>query len=236
MEDKRRIFNMRNKKYVEVIYNQKDKPLTSYPKKLAKYLFDRYELKEKSKFLELGCGRGDFINEFDNLGLDAHGVDLSDLVSNTYPKIKFKSIDLLKQDLPFPDNYFDVIYSKSFIEHFYYPEKIFEESYRVLKPNGILITLTPEWNFIYKSFYEDFTHRTPFTKISLRDIHLINNFKNVEVESFKQLPLLWKKSTFKFPLSILSEITRFFVPDYFRLKNKWVRFSKELMILSSARK
>ena len=56
---------------------------------------------------------------------------------------------------------FDVIYSKSVIEHFYYPEKILKEAYRVLKPGGIIITLTPDWEFIYKSFYEDFTHRTP---------------------------------------------------------------------------
>ncbi len=227
---------MRNKKYVEVIYNQKDRPFSSYPKKFTKYLFDRYDLKKDSKFLELGCGRGDFINEFSDLGLDAHGIDLSDLVSSTFPKIKFKCVDLLNDNLPYPDNYFDVIYSKSFIEHFYYPEKIFEESYRVLKPNGLIITLTPEWNFIYKSFYEDFTHRTPFTKISLKDIHLINNFKEIEVESFKQLPALWGDKIYKFPLFLLSELTRFFMPDYFRLKNKWIRFSKEIMILSSARK
>ena len=164
---------MRNKKYVEVIYNKKDRPFSSYPKKFTKYLFDRYDLKKNSKFLELGCGRGDFINEFSDLGLDVYGIDLSDLVSSTFPKVKFQCVDLLKENLPYPDNYFDVIYSKSFIEHFYYPEKIFEESYRVLKPNGLIITLTPEWNFIFKSFYEDYTHRTPFTKITKR--YSLNN-------------------------------------------------------------
>ncbi len=236
MEVKPKIFNMRNKKYVEVIYNEKDRPFTSYPKKFVRYIFDRYKFKEKSNLLELGCGRGDFINEFSNLGLDVHAIDLSDLITSKFPKIKFNCVDLLKENLPYPDNYFDVIYSKSFIEHFYYPEKVFEEAYRVLKPNGLIITLTPEWNFIYKSFYEDFTHRTPFTKMSLKDIHLINNFKEIKVESFKQLPVLWENKIYKFPLLLISELTRFLIPDYFRLKNKWIRFSKEIMILSTAKK
>ncbi len=227
---------MSNKKYTEIIYNEYDKPITNYPKKFSKYIFNRYNLKSNAKFLELGCGRGDFLNEFKNLGLDSYGIDISDLTSKKFPEIKFKSIDLLNQDLPFSDNYFDIVYSKSFIEHFYYPEKIFQEAHRVLKPNGILITLTPEWNYIYKSFYEDFTHRTPFTKTSIRDIQLISNFKEIKIESFKQLPILWNNIILKIPFSILSELTRFLIPDYFRLKNKWVRFSKEIMILSSAKK
>ena len=105
---------MRNKKYVEVIYNEKDRPFTSYPKKFVRYIFDRYKFKEKSNLLELGCGRGDFINEFSNLGLDVHAIDLSDLITSKFPKIKFNCVDLLKENLPYPDNYFDVIYSKSF--------------------------------------------------------------------------------------------------------------------------
>ena len=30
--------------------------------------------------------------------------------------------------MPYEDNFFDVIYSKSVIEHFYYPEKILKEA------------------------------------------------------------------------------------------------------------
>ena len=145
---------------------------------------------------------------------------------------------MLKNSLPYPDNSFDVIYSKSFVEHFYYPEKIFQEAYRVLKKGGRIITLTPEWKYYYKTFYEDYTHRTPFTKLSLKDIHLINKFENFEVESFRQLPFIWNmpiilKNVFIF----LSQLTRIFAPDVFREKNvKWIRWSKEIMLLSSAKK
>ena len=80
-------------------------------------------------------------------------------------------VDISKVPVPYSDNFFDIVFSKSFIEHFYYPEEIFKEAHRILKPSGILINLTPEWNYIYKSFYDDYTHRTPFTKKSLEEIH-----------------------------------------------------------------
>ena len=53
------------KDYLSVIYNKQKKPLTNYPAKFADYNIQRFNLKNKT-FLEIGCGRGDFINEFSN--------------------------------------------------------------------------------------------------------------------------------------------------------------------------
>ena len=58
----------------------------------------------------------------------------------------------------------------------------------------------------------------PFTKISLKDIHLITNFNNAELESFKRLPVLWKKNYYIYIVKLLSFLTRILIPDYFRLK------------------
>jgi hypothetical protein len=61
----------------------------------------------------------------------------------------------------------------------------------------------------------------------------MSGFKNVKVESFKQLPILWYNNFFiKNLFKFFSEMTRIFTPDYFRLKYKWIRFSKEIMLLS----
>tara|TARA_B110001450_G_C17667372_1_gene500225 strand:+ start:7722 stop:8393 length:672 start_codon:yes stop_codon:yes gene_type:complete len=220
-------------KYLEVVYNLGDKPYTDYPKKLAKYLTDRYQINPGQKFLELGCGRGDFLNEFTDLGLDTYAIDNNEHYKENLKTKNFFNIDMTKSKLPFEDNSFDVVYSKSFIEHFYYPENIFKEVLRILKPGGKFINLTPDWEIIYKGFYEDYTHRTPFTKVSLSDIYLINGFINPSVEKFKQLPILWKGN---FITSFLSEATRLIVPDYFNKKYKWVRFSKEIMLLGFAQK
>ena len=55
-----------NKNYINVIYNKKDRPFTNYPDKLSKYLFDFFRLSEKDKILDVGCGRGEFLNGFMN--------------------------------------------------------------------------------------------------------------------------------------------------------------------------
>lgn len=228
---------MTNNNYVSTIYNTIDKPFGEYPGKLIRYLIKTQKIKRGSKILEIGCGRGDFINEFIKSQMDGYGVDQSSECKNYFSNILFSKVDLLNENIPLKNNFFDVIFSKSLIEHFYYPEKIMNEAYRLLKPGGIIITLTPDWEFIYKSFYEDYTHRTPFTSVSLKDIHSICNFREIEVKKFKQLPLLWDKSKFYYyPLEILSFLTRILIPEKLRMRNKWIRFSKEIMLLSIAKK
>ena len=83
-----------------------------------------------------------------------------------------------------------------------------------------------------KVFYEDYSHRTQFTIESLNLIQNEQGFEKVRSESFRQLPILWN---FKFFI-IFSELTRLLLPDFLSSKIKWVRFSKEVMILSTASK
>lgn len=227
---------MKEKNYLETFYNVENRPFTNYPKKLIIYLIKRFKLEKNQKVLELGCGRGDFLNEFVNNGLEGYGVDLLDYCKKFFPNLNFKKVDMSNEKLPYEDNSFDIIFSKSIIEHFYYPDKIFKEAYRVLKPDGTIITLTPEWQYIYKSFFEDFTHRTPFTSVSLSNIQEMSGFKNIKVESFKQLPIIFENNFFSKIFSFFSFLTRVLVPEKLRMKNKWIRFSKEIMLLSVARK
>jgi SAM-dependent methyltransferase len=220
----------KNRDYVDVIYNEKDRPLTNYPNKLAKYLFDRYEMQSGQKFLDVGCGRGEFLSGFISCGIKGYGVDRSNSAEHYCPEANLSIVDLEKDSLPFENNYFDVVYSKSVIEHFHYPEKLVQEIYRVLKPGGIVITLCPSWEYNYRNYFDDFTHRTPFMLSSLRDIFRINGFDKVKTEFFRQLPYVWKWPW----LMLFSELTRFLVPTSFKLHFKWVRFSKEIMLLSTA--
>ena len=219
--------------YVEVIYNERDHPFTSYPGKLARYLTDRYALPQGSRILELGSGRGEFIKGFIDCGLVGHGVDLSPATANYCPEAEFRIADLERDGIPYSDGDFDAVYSKSVIEHFYYPESVVGEIFRVLRPGGISLTLTPDWHINYRMFYCDYTHRTPFTLESLRDILLIHQFSDVSVERFRQLPVVWKYPVALLPLT---ELTRCAVPRAMKRRSKWVRFSKEIMLLASATK
>ena len=64
------------------------------------------------------------------------------------------------------------------------------------------------------------------------DILLIHGFVMVNVQFFKQLPILL--GNLYWLLNPLSVLTRYLIPRVFSKHSKWVRFSKEIMLLSTA--
>ena len=175
--------------YLKVIYDTKSHPQTTYPGKLVSYLFHSFKMKKGQKFLEPGCGRGEFLSEFKKLGLDCYGIDLSEHAGTMCPEIEIKKkIDLENDKWPFPDNYFDIIYNKSLMEHLSNPDKFLIEARRVLKPGGKILCLIPDWEANYKTYFDDFTHRTPFTSISLNDIYqILIHIINIQMNHHKQI-------------------------------------------------
>ena len=216
--------------YLKIVYGENNKPYTEYPSKLAKYLFDTFNMQKNMSMLEIGCGRCEMLQNFKTLGLQVKGTDLSPEAPNFCKDIDIKVSNIEEEPLPYQDNSFDIIYSKSVLEHLYYPEKYIKEAYRVLKPGGIILTLVPDWEANYKTYFDDYTHRTPFTKISLHDILKIHNFQDVHVYKFRQLPLLWKYPI----LNYFSAMIAPFVPV--RTNIKFLKWSKAIMLLSIATK
>jgi len=214
--------------YLRVIYSEKRRPYTSYPSKLCKYIVENYFKPNYETLLDVGCGRGEHLREFQKLGYQVRGVDLSNEAKELLKDMEIEIVDIEKEPLPYGDSSFDVVFNKSLIEHLNNPENFMRESYRVLKPGGRLVTMTPDWESVYKIFYEDYTHRTPFTKESSHDIHQIFGFKEVQVRKFKQLPVLWK-----YPwLNIFSKILYYFPKSNI----KFIKFSKEIMLLAYGKK
>jgi len=218
------------KNYLSIVYDEKSHPYSDYPKKLCAYLFQSFGFKEGMRMLEPGCGRGEFLKNFKDLGLDVVGVDASPEAIAFVDGLDIKLCDIENEKLPFDDNTFDVIYSKSFIEHLYYPEKYLEEAYRVLKPNGMLLTLVPDWESNYKTYFDDFTHRTPFTKMALTDAYKMYGFKEVRAFKFRQLPIVWKYPLMNYFCAFISP----FIPV--RTQNKFFRWSRELMLVGIGKK
>lgn len=212
--------------YVDVAYNKKEKPITSYPHELAKYLCQRFSLQPGMKFLDNGCGRGDFLEAFASLGLETYGTD----IVQGCPKTQL--VDLNYGELPFSEGTFDVVFSKSVIEHIEKQEHYMREMKRVLKENGLLIILVPDWKTQRIIFYEDPTHIHPYTQKSIDRLMHMLEFKSVLSEEFIQLPQVWKYPMLKHAcklLQLLGPVSRVY-------KNKFFRFSRELMILGVGRK
>lgn len=216
-----------NNNYINVVYDEKIRPKTDYPSKLIKYLINRFNLTKNDILLDTGTGRKEFYNAFINNGLNCYGIDLDD-----YDNKKIFKVNLESEKLPFPDEYFSVIFSKSFLEHLHRPENYMSEIYRVLKKDGKLIILVPNWITCFYLYYTDYTHKQPYTKESLFDLLKINKFKDIFVEEFIQLPQVWKYPILNIAVKFLQ---LFGSPKKF-IKNKFIRFSRETMVLGFCKK
>ena len=113
-----------------------------------KFLFDY--VKNNDKVLDLGCGNARYFEFLKDKQIEYIGVDNSEelikIARKRYPQTKFQNADALK--LPFPDNYFDKIYSIAVFHHIPSQElrmRFLKEAKRVLKPGGIFILTA--WKF-----------------------------------------------------------------------------------------
>lgn len=215
---------MRN--YVEIAYDEKEKPFGEYPLQLASYLIDRFRLPTGSKVLDNGCGRGEFLHAFSHYGMETYGTDLSNYCE------KAQIVDLNNEPLPFLDDTFDFIFTKSVLEHIANAEHFLSEMRCVCKPGGYICILVPDWESQYKIFYYDPTHIHPYTAQSIERLLRMMEFREVQAEKFVQLPEVWSGGI----MSVFSRIVRMLGPVSKIYKNKFFRFSRELMVLGSGRK
>jgi 2-polyprenyl-3-methyl-5-hydroxy-6-metoxy-1,4-benzoquinol methylase len=80
------------------------------------------------------------------------------------------------------------------IEHLDDPEVVLIESRRILDQGGILIINTPNWKLDYKNFYNDPTHKHPYTPESLSMLVKMFRFEILFCEPalIRRSPLWWK--------------------------------------------
>jgi len=216
--------------YLKTRYSEKNSPFTSYPEKLVNHLIEVSNLKAGMKIYEPGIGRGEHSRIFKNAGLDVYGSDIEKDAREFSADINIELVNLDIDSSYHPDITFDVIYSKSFVEHLNNPSYFLKEAHRLLKPGGKLITLTPDWDSQFKNFFDDYTHIRPFTLTSLEEIQISTGFKNVMVKKFKQLPSSWNNNM----LDNIYDLFSLFVKH--RSKDNFFRWTKEKMLLSIAEK
>lgn len=220
--------------YLTVEYSDEKRPFTDYPSKLASYIINTFNLVPGQSLLEIGCGRCELSSHFTNFGFDTYGIDNAESAENfaESANVKFELIEYKQQMTKpiFDGKKFDIIFTKSFVEHVEDPLAFFQWCHKLLTNGGKIITLTPDWESNYKIFYDDFTHVKPFTDISLSQILNASGYIDVKVFKFRQLPVTWNNNF----MLLASKITSIFANH--RHKNKWLRWSRELMIASIATK
>jgi len=122
----------------------------------TEFLFDSY-LSKEMRVLDLGCGNGRYYPVFKTKKIDYSGIDNSErlisIAKEKYPEAKFQLGDAF--NIPFSDNFFDMVYSIAVLHHIPSRElriQALKEIGRVLKNNGLLILTV--WKFHeLKEFY-----------------------------------------------------------------------------------
>tara|TARA_Y100000768_G_C23979973_1_gene685163 strand:- start:1698 stop:2438 length:741 start_codon:yes stop_codon:yes gene_type:complete len=231
--------------YLSKLYSENRRPITNYPKKLAKLIINRNKIKKNSNILDVGCGRGDMLKQFQQNNLNVEGVDLSEESINMLSPIKVYQKNLETDLIDGREEFYDVIFSKSLIEHLNSPLSFVKNCNTLLKSDGCLIIMTPSWyHHSFGPFYLDYTHVTPFTLHSLRDIGELAGFKKIEAEYFYQLPFTWNNKYLKLVPKLISFFKLPYYPMYEGLSgirfpneiNKLIRFSREVMLYAVMRK
>lgn len=121
-----------------------------------------------NEVLDLGCGRGEWLELLKDNGWHALGVDLNPAMVACCKSfgLEAEQSDLLHYVLSLPDESQVVISGFHVAEHLAFDDlnRLVHEAFRVLKPAGILILETPNPENIIVgscSFYNDPTHNHP---------------------------------------------------------------------------
>jgi len=137
---------------------------------------------------DLGCGRGEFLQELREAGIAAEGVESNRDAFQTCieKKLRVTHGDLFAFLESAEDKSAGGIFSAQVIEHLTVPLQIrlVKMCYRKLKPGGILVleTINPQCIFaLSRNFYLDPTHVRPVHPDLMRFILESEGFRNVQI-------------------------------------------------------
>ncbi len=122
--------------------NQEIKPIAmpGTHQSFLKY-FNQLNLAKEHKILDMGAGHGAFTQKLYHMGYNVFACDLFPEIYE-FDKVECKKADIT-QELPYPDDFFDVVIAIEVSEHIIDHEQFFKEINRILKPKGQLYLSTP---------------------------------------------------------------------------------------------
>lgn len=148
-----------------------------------------------SPILDLGCGRGEWLEFCHEENLMARGIDSNRIMVELSRALGLDVIeaDLLDYLRMHGTNNFGAITAFHIAEHLSFGQLIafFDGAFRALKPGGMLIVETPNPDNIVvacRNFYQDPTHRNPLPNSTLAFIAKARGFADLEILPLNPVP------------------------------------------------
>lgn len=138
--------------------------------------------------LEIGAGHCHWINAVRaarRVAVDAW----PDVGRFAAPGVETRVMDASHELRSFPAAQFDAVLASNVLEHFE-PDtasSVIGDIHALLKPGGRLLIVQPNFRYAYRSYFDDYTHRSVFTDVSLPNLLRSRNFE-IELVQPKFLP------------------------------------------------
>ncbi len=170
-------------------------------KPVTEYIQQKY-IAPDARVLDLGAGYCDFINHVQ--ASEKYAVDvferLDEFASDGVKTFKQTCTDLSQMG----ESSLDVVFASNLFEHLTHDELLgtIAEVRRVLRPDGRLILLQPNFKYCYKTYFDDYTHLQIFTHMGIYDLLEMAGME-IEAMHAKFLPVNMK-STLRLKVPFLS--------------------------------
>jgi SAM-dependent methyltransferase len=139
--------------------------------------------------LDVGCGRGEFIDLLNARGIKARGIDLNHEMAEV---CRARGLDVVEADAvgylsSLPDASLGGLFAAQVVEHLEpsYLLKFLELAFVKLQPGArmVLETLNPAcWIAFFESYIRDITHRWPLHPETLQYLVAASGFSRAEIE------------------------------------------------------
>jgi len=128
--------------------------------------------------LEIGAGYCEWINNVTAAARVA--VDIwPETARYAAPGVETKILDVSRDLASLGTSSFDAVLASNILEHFEpgVASSVVEDVARLLKPGGRLLIVQPNFRFAAKQYFDDYTHRSVFTDVSLPNLLRAHGFR-----------------------------------------------------------
>ena len=148
-----------------------------------------------SDVLDVGCGRGEFLELLRDKGISARGIDLNEEMAAVSRErgLDVRSGDALSYLLAQPDGSLGGLFAAQVVEHLEpdYLMRFLEAAYHKLRPGSKIVLETINaacWYAFFSSYIRDVTHVRPLHPDTLRYLVSASGFQRVTVRFSAPFP------------------------------------------------